>query len=113
MLAALLINARRLGDKFGQRAMFMAGIILFTIASGACGLSPGAGWLIGFRAVQGIVAALLTPQTLAMVTMVFPAERRGAALGIWGAVAGVATIAGPTLGGLLVTAGLPRVSWRL
>ena len=67
-----------------------------------------AGWLIGFRSVQGLGAAMLMPQTLAMVTMVFPPERRGAAFGIWGAVAGAATIAGPTLGGLLVTA----FDWR-
>ena len=66
------------------------------------------GWLIGFRAVQGLGAAMLMPQTLAIVTMTFPPERRGAAFGIWGAVAGLATIAGPTLGGLLVTA----FDWR-
>jgi EmrB/QacA subfamily drug resistance transporter len=66
------------------------------------------GWLIGFRAVQGLGAAILMPQTLAIVTMTFPPERRGAAFGVWGAVAGLATIAGPTLGGLLVTA----FDWR-
>ena len=81
---------------------------LFTAASAACGFSPTVGWLIAFRAVQGVGAALLMPQTLALLTMVFPPERRGAAFGIWGAVAGVATIAGPTLGGLLVTA----FDWR-
>ena len=103
VLAVLLITAGRLGDLFGQRRMFFAGVTLFTLASVACGLSPGAGWLIAFRAVQGLGAAMLMPQTLAMLTMVFPPERRGAAFGVWGAVAGVATIAGPTLGGLLVT----------
>jgi EmrB/QacA subfamily drug resistance transporter len=108
VLAVLLITAGRLGDLFGQRTMFIAGIVVFTVASAACGLSPSAGWLIGFRAVQGLGAAILMPQTLALLTMVFPAERRGAAFGIWGAVAGVATIAGPTLGGLLVTA----FDWR-
>ena len=108
VLAVLLITAGRLGDLFGQRAIFIAGIVVFTIASAACGLSLNAGWLIGFRAVQGVGAALLIPQTLALLTRVFPAERRGAAFGIWGAVAGVATIAGPTLGGLLVTA----FDWR-
>ena len=69
---------------------------------------PSAGWLIGFRAVQGLGAAMLMPQTLTIITNTFPAERRGAAFGVWGAVAGVATIAGPTLGGLLVTA----FDWR-
>jgi EmrB/QacA subfamily drug resistance transporter len=88
--------------------MFVAGITVFTAASAACGFAPGPGWLIGFRAVQGLGAAMLMPQTLAIVTMIFPPERRGAAFGIWGAVAGLATIAGPTLGGLLVTA----FDWR-
>jgi EmrB/QacA subfamily drug resistance transporter len=108
VLAVLLITAGRLGDLLGQRTVFFGGVALFTVASAACGLAPGAGWLIAFRAVQGLGAALLMPQTLAMLTMVFPPERRGAAFGVWGAVAGVATIAGPTLGGLLVTA----FDWR-
>ena len=103
VLAVLLITAGRLGDLLGQRRMFFAGVVVFTVASAACGLAPGAGWLIAFRAVQGLGAAMLMPQTLAILTMVFPPERRGAAFGVWGAVAGVATIAGPTLGGLLVT----------
>jgi EmrB/QacA subfamily drug resistance transporter len=104
VLAVLLITAGRLGDLFGQRRMFVAGIMLFTVASAACGLAQTPSWLIAFRAVQGVGAALLMPQTLAILTTVFPPERRGAAFGVWGAVAGVATIAGPTLGGLLVTA---------
>jgi EmrB/QacA subfamily drug resistance transporter len=108
VLAVLLITCGRLGDLFGQRTLFFAGIALFTIASAACGLAPSPGFLIAFRAVQGLGAAMLMPQTLAILTMVFPPERRGAAFGIWGAVAGVATIAGPTLGGLLVTA----FDWR-
>ncbi|HEY2640130.1 MAG TPA: DHA2 family efflux MFS transporter permease subunit [Streptosporangiaceae bacterium] len=108
VLAVLLITAGRLGDLLGQRTVFFAGIALFTAASAACGLAPSPGWLIAFRAVQGLGAAMLMPQTLALLTMVFPADRRGAAFGIWGAVAGVATIAGPTLGGLLVTA----FDWR-
>src|SRR5580704_13053100 len=108
VLAVLVITAGRLGDLIGPRTMFVAGIAVFTVASAACGLAPGLGWLIGFRAVQGLGAAMLMPQTLAIVTMTFPPERRGAAFGIWGAVAGLATIAGPTLGGLLVTA----FDWR-
>jgi MFS family permease len=98
VLAVLVITAGRLGDLIGPRTMFAAGITLFTVASAACGFAPSAGWLIGFRAVQGLGAAMLMPQTLAIVTMIFPSERRGAAFGIWGAVAGLATIAGPTLG---------------
>jgi EmrB/QacA subfamily drug resistance transporter len=108
VLAVLLITAGRLGDLRGQRNLFIIGVALFTLASAACGASQTVGELIAFRAVQGVGAALLMPQTLALLTMVFPAERRGAAFGIWGAVAGVATIAGPTLGGLLVTA----FDWR-
>jgi EmrB/QacA subfamily drug resistance transporter len=108
VLAVLVITAGRLGDLIGPRPMFAAGIALFTAASAACGLAPSPGWLIGFRAVQGLGAAMLMPQTLTIITNTFPPERRGAAFGIWGAVAGVATIAGPTLGGLLVTA----FDWR-
>src|SRR5215472_7169314 len=108
VLAVLVITAGRLGDLIGPRIMFMGGVAVFTAASAACGLAPGPGWLIGFRAVQGLGAAVLIPQTLAILTMVFPPERRGAALGVWSAVGGVATIAGPTLGGLLVTA----FGWR-
>jgi EmrB/QacA subfamily drug resistance transporter len=108
VLAVLVITAGRLGDLIGPRIMFMGGVAVFTAASAACGLAPSPGWLIGFRAVQGLGAAMLMPQTLTIITNTFPPERRGAAFGVWGAVAGVATIAGPTLGGLLVTA----FDWR-
>jgi EmrB/QacA subfamily drug resistance transporter len=108
VLAVLVITAGRLGDLVGPRTLFAAGVALFTLASAACGLSPSPGWLIAFRAVQGLGAAMLMPQTLTIITNTFPPERRGAAFGVWGAVAGVATIAGPTLGGLLVTA----FDWR-
>src|SRR6202044_3777789 len=104
VLAVLVITAGRLGALIGTRIMFAMGISVFTVASAAGGLAPRAGWLIGFRAVQGLGAAMLMPQTLTIIINPFPAERRGAAFGVWGAVAGVATIAGPTLGGLLVTA---------
>jgi EmrB/QacA subfamily drug resistance transporter len=108
VLAVLVITAGRLGDLIGPRIMFMSGVAVFTAASAACGLAPSPGWLIGFRAVQGLGAAMLMPQTLTIITNTFPPERRGAAFGVWGTVAGVATIAGPTLGGLLVTA----FDWR-
>jgi EmrB/QacA subfamily drug resistance transporter len=108
VLAVLVITAGRLGDLIGPRIMFMGGIAVFTLASAACGAAPSPGALIGFRAVQGLGAAMLMPQTLTIITNTFPPERRGAAFGVWGAVAGVATIAGPTLGGLLVTA----FDWR-
>jgi EmrB/QacA subfamily drug resistance transporter len=108
VLAVLVITAGRLGDLVGPRVMFASGIAVFTAASAACGLAPSPAWLIASRAVQGLGAAMLMPQTLAIITMTFPPQRRGAAFGVWGAVAGVATIAGPTLGGLLVTA----FDWR-
>ena len=108
VLAVLVITGGRLGDLLGPRVMFGAGVGVFTAASAACGLAPSPGWLIAFRAVQGLGAAMLMPQTLAIITMTFPPERRGAAFGVWGAVAGAATIAGPTLGGLLITA----FDWR-
>src|ERR1700689_167961 len=100
VLAVLVITAGRLGDIIGPRTMFVSGVVVFTAASAACGFAPSAGWLIGFRAVQGLGAAMLMPQTLAIVTMVFPPERRGAAFGIWGAAAVPAPIAGRPLRGV-------------
>ncbi len=100
--AVLLLVTGRLGDRFGPRPVFIVGLVVFTLSSAACGLSPSIGWLIAARAVQGIGGAMMTPQTMAMITRVFPPRTRGAALGLWGSVAGVATIAGPLLGGLLV-----------
>jgi EmrB/QacA subfamily drug resistance transporter len=101
--AVLLITGGRLGDLFGQKRLFLAGLVIFTLASAACAFAQSPGQLIATRVAQGIGGALLTPQTLAILTMVFPPERRGAAFGIWGAVAGLATLAGPTFGGFLVS----------
>jgi len=103
--AVLLLVTGRLGDKYGPRPVFVVGLVLFTLASLACGLAPSVGWLIAARAVQGVGGALMTPQTMSMITRVFPPMKRGAAMGVWGAVAGVATITGPVLGGLLVPIG--------
>ncbi len=104
--AVLLLVTGRLGDRFGPRRVFILGLVVFTAASAACGLADSIGVLVAARAVQGVGAALMTPQTMSMITRVFPPARRGAAMGVWGAVAGVATITGPVLGGLLVeTAG--------
>ena len=108
VLAALLVTSARLGDMKGQRTLFAAGTALFTLASAACGLATGPTTLIAARVVQGLGAALLTPQTMALIVATFPAARRGTALGIWGSVAGVATLSGPTLGGLIVS----TVGWR-
>lgn len=100
--AVLLLVTGRLGDRFGPRPVFIAGLVVFTATSFLCGMADSIGLLIGARALQGIGAALMTPQTMSMITRVFPPARRGAAMGVWGAVAGVATITGPVLGGLLV-----------
>ncbi|MEV7009136.1 DHA2 family efflux MFS transporter permease subunit [Streptosporangium sp. NPDC051022] len=108
VLAALLITFGRLGDARGPRTMFVGGVALFTVASVLCGLSQDPAQLIAARAAQGLGAAALMPQTMTIIVGTFPAERRGTALGVWGAVAGVATIAGPTLGGLLVS----TADWR-
>ncbi|WP_262403603.1 DHA2 family efflux MFS transporter permease subunit [Actinomadura sp. CNU-125] len=108
VLAVLLISGGRLGDLWGKKNLFIAGVALFTLASLVCGIAQDPAQLIAARAVQGLGAALLMPQTMSIIINVFPPDRRGAALGIWGAVAGVSTIAGPTIGGLLVTS----FDWR-
>jgi len=107
-LAVLVITAGRLGDLRGKKTLFVAGVAVFTLASLACGLSHSPAQLIAFRAVQGVGAAMLMPQTLSMIVEVFPERQRGKALGIWGATAGLSGVAGPTLGGLLVS----RLDWR-
>src|SRR5690348_260043 len=106
--AVLLITAGRLGDLYGQRTLFAIGLFIFTVASALCGLSQSASELIAARVLQGVGGALLTPQTLAILTSIFPPERRGAAFGIWGGVAGLATLAGPTAGGAIIT----YIDWR-
>ncbi len=106
--AVLLITAGRLGDLYGQRTLFAIGLFVFTLASALCGLSQNVTELIAARILQGVGGALLTPQTLSIITSLFPPERRGAAFGIWGAVAGLATVAGPTIGGAIIT----YIDWR-
>ncbi|MGI5167454.1 MFS transporter [Spirillospora sp. CA-253888] len=108
VLAVLVITGGRLGDLWGKKNLFIAGVIVFTLASLACGLAQGPAQLIAARAVQGVGAAMLMPQTMSIIIGTFPPAKRGAALGVWGAVAGVSTIAGPTIGGLLVT----TLDWR-
>src|SRR6202140_1706966 len=106
--AVLLITAGRLGDRYGQRNLFAIGLVIFTFASALCGFSQDANQLIAARVLQGVGGAVLTPQTLAILTTLFPPERRGTAFGIWAGVAGLATLAGPTVGGAIVT----YIEWR-
>jgi EmrB/QacA subfamily drug resistance transporter len=98
--AVPLLLTGRLGDRFGPRRVYLAGLVVFTAASLGCGLADGPGGLIAARAVQGLGAAAMTPQSMAFISHLFPANR-GAAMGVWGSVAGFATVSGPVLGGLL------------
>lgn len=100
--AVPLLVTGRLGDRFGPKRVYLVGLVIFTLASLACGLSGTLEMLIVARAVQGLGASLMTPQTMAVITRTFPAARRGAAMGLWGATAGVASLVGPLAGGLLV-----------
>jgi EmrB/QacA subfamily drug resistance transporter len=103
--AAGIITAAALGDRLGRRRTYAGGLILFSVASAACALAPGLGVLIGFRAVQGLGAAIVMPLGLTLLTSSFPADRRGAVVGIWGGVAGLGVASGPLVGGA-VTEGL-------
>lgn len=100
--AVPLLITGRLGDRFGQRRLYLIGLVVFTAASAWCGFAGGVEMLIVARVFQGLGAALMTPQTMAVITRIFPPERRGQAMGAWGAVAGAATLVGPLIGGVLV-----------
>jgi EmrB/QacA subfamily drug resistance transporter len=94
-----ILTAAALGDRAGRRRVYAAGLALFTAASAACALAPSAGILIGCRAVQGVGAAIVMPLSLTLLTSAFPPQKRGAVVGIWGGVAGLAVAAGPLIGG--------------
>jgi EmrB/QacA subfamily drug resistance transporter len=100
--AVLLITGAALGDRFGRRRMYAVGLGLFAVASAASALAPDAGWLIAARAVQGAGSALILPLGLALLSAAFPPERRGAAIGIFGAITGLAVASGPLVGGAIV-----------
>src|SRR3954468_13561065 len=100
--AVLLLPGAALGERFGRRRMLVAGLVVFTEGSAAAALAPTAEWLIAFRAIQGAGAAMVTPLTLTLLSAAVPVQRRGMALGIWGAVAGLAIATGPVVGGAVV-----------
>src|SRR3954471_23812279 len=100
--AVLLITAAAVGDRFGRRRLYAAGLVLFSAASAACALAPSVGWLIAGRAVQGAGAALVVTLGLALLSAAFPPERRGAAIGIFRAITGIAVASGPFVGGAVV-----------
>lgn len=106
--AAALLTAGRLADRFGRKRIFFLGITVFSLASMACGLAPNAGMLIAARVVQALGGALVLPSSLALVLPEFPPNRRSAAIGVWGAVGGLAAATGPSLGSVIVDS----LGWR-
>ncbi|MGO1969080.1 MAG: DHA2 family efflux MFS transporter permease subunit [Corynebacterium casei] len=107
MVVPLLFTGR-LGDRFGQARMFQLGITVFVLAALAASLAPNLAVLLIARAVQGLGAAILTPQTMAVINRIFPQDARGPALGVWGAVGSVASLVGPVLGGFIIS----TFGWR-
>ncbi len=109
VLAALLMLAGSAGDRLGRRRVFQAGLALFTLGSLLCGLAPDLRWLIAFRIVQAVGASMLNPVAMSIITNTFSAPReRARAIGVWGAVMGVAMAVGPMVGGALVQG----IGWR-
>jgi EmrB/QacA subfamily drug resistance transporter len=110
--AACLVSGGRLGDLFGYRRLFLIGMTTFTIASALCGLAATPGQLIAARLLQGVTAAAMVPQVLALITAVFPPEERPRALSWFGVTIGAGSVAGQVLGGLLLDADLFGLGWR-
>ncbi len=100
--AVPLLVSGRLGDKYGPKNLYLVGLTVFTLASLWCGFSGDISTLILARVAQGLGAAMMTPQTMAVITRIFAPDKRGPAMGLWGATAGVAMLVGPILGGVLV-----------
>ncbi len=103
-LAAALVPAGRMADRYGRRRVFLIGLVAFTLASVLCAVAPSAGLLVAFRVIQALGAAALVPASLALVLSVFPPARVPVAVAVWGAIAALAAAVGPTAGALLVEA---------
>lgn len=101
VFVVLMISMGRLADQFGRKLLYMIGLTVFTAGSALCGAASSIGLLIGFRLLQAVGAAIMTPVSLALVSQAFPVSERGRAVGVWAAVGAVASAAGPTLGGVL------------
>jgi EmrB/QacA subfamily drug resistance transporter len=110
--AMTLITGARLGDIFGRKRLFLIGMVGFTAASAACGAAPSATALVAARVVQGAFSALMYPQVLSVIQVSIPPRERGRAFGILGAVIGLATILGPVVGGVLISANIAGTTWR-
>src|SRR5881396_432710 len=106
--AVLLLTGAALGDRFGRRRMFVVGLAIFTVSSAAAALAPSAGALIAARAAQGVGGAIITPLTLTILSAGVPANRRGAFIGAWSGIAGLAVALGPLVGGAVVSG----ISWH-
>lgn len=102
VLTSLMLGVARLGDMFPKKRLYFAGLNLFTVGSLLCGLAPGVGWLIGFRALQGVGAVMTQALGPAIITEIFPASERGRALGVSGGIVSVGLAFGPAIGGLLI-----------
>lgn len=109
VLTSLMLGAARLGDIVGPKKVFLAGLAFFTLGSLLCGAAPSVGWLIGFRAFQGLGAAMTQAVGVAIITMVFPPQERGRALGISGGIVAFGLAMGPAMGGLII--GLAGWRW--
>jgi EmrB/QacA subfamily drug resistance transporter len=107
VFAALLVPAGRIADRVGRKRVFMAGLVLFSLASALCAAAPSVGFLVGARVLQAAGGSMMLPTTLGLILPAFPVEKRAVAVGIWSAVGGVAAALGPAIGGVLL-----ELSWR-
>ncbi|RPA19887.1 MFS transporter [Gordonia sp. OPL2] len=107
-----LILGARLGDNYGRRRLFVLGLGAFGIASLACGLAAGPGQLVGFRLIQGAAAALMVPQVLSNIQVLYPPAERGKAMGMFTSVIGLAAVAGPILGAVITSGDWFGLGWR-